>query len=58
MGLKLPGGWEWTPLKGGEAWACPDDDCGRSSLSSKAIEKHIGRKRGDGNDRDDGGKRK
>jgi hypothetical protein len=41
MGLKLPGGYEWTPLKGGEVWACPDDDCGKSSISKTKIEKHI-----------------
>jgi len=44
MGLKLPGGWEWTPLKGGEVWACPDDDCGKSSLSKSKIEEHIAKK--------------
>ena len=59
MGLKLPGGWEWTPLKGGEMWACPDDDCGKSSLSKGKIEKHIaaGKHGGKGEKGKGGGKK-
>jgi len=42
----------------GQAWACPEEDCGRVSVRRQAIVKHIDRKHAkDGDGAEGGGKR-